>query len=84
MKPYDERFKVTMVKVSPAVDVGDCWVCGRGKLWHRLFGWLLHHEYDPIREDTYAERVRLDQKHKLSRGTPPHHGNEAGYEDRGT
>lgn len=61
------RGRMNMIRVSPAVGVGDCWVCGHGRWWHRLFGWFLRHDYDPIREDTFAERERLDKKYRQGR-----------------
>lgn len=56
--------KVTATKLSPAVDVGDCWLCGRGLWWHRLLGWLLCRNYDPIRKLGGAEIKRLDEKYR--------------------
>ena len=56
--------RVEMRRVTRATDPGDCWLCGRGRWWHRLFGWLLRHEYDPLRECSFAEFKRLDDKYR--------------------
>lgn len=62
-----ENWKAHLVKVSPAVDVGDCWVCGMGRwgCWlKRRLGLYKPHDYDPIREDSFRERERLDRKYR--------------------
>jgi hypothetical protein len=39
------RGRVTAERVSPATRMGDCWHCGHGRLWHRVFRWFIGHTY---------------------------------------
>ena len=54
--------KLKMVRVSIAGEVGECWLCGHGWLWHKLFWWTCR-DYDPITEVSYDEFKRLSAKH---------------------
>ncbi len=54
--------KMRMVRVSIAANIGECWLCGMGKWWHRLTGWWTKCPYDPIREESYVEFERLSKK----------------------
>jgi len=58
-----QQGRVSMKRVSPAAAVGECWLCGRGAWFHRWFGWLLKHDYDPLTEISFAEFERLSKKH---------------------
>jgi len=51
-----------MVRVSVAAKVGECWFCGHGRLWHKLFWWTCKY-YEPILEESYNEFKRLHEKH---------------------
>ena len=62
IEPFPPKGRVTMTRVSPATSKGECWVCGKGKWWHRLFGRFLH-AYDPLREESFAEFERLTKKY---------------------
>lgn len=56
--------KVEAIRISPAASVGDCWHCGRRRLWHRLFGWLTGCDYEPLLEESFQEFERLSNKHR--------------------
>lgn len=61
--PRGTQGTMKMVRVSVAATVGECWLCGHGKLWHRLTSWWTKCVYDPIREESYAEFKRLTEKY---------------------